>query len=82
VNNEQLHIAYVPRNGRATVGLILEDCDEFRSGLRQGDTIKAINGQPLNTFDDFLKYPFVEGREYNITVRTKEGSVKSVMMKR
>lgn len=81
-NNEQLHIAYIPRNERATIGLILEDCEEFRAGLRQGDTIEAINGQPLNTFDDFLKYPFVEGRMYNITVRTKGGMVISVMMKR
>ncbi|MBM6992471.1 MAG: aspartyl protease [Prevotella sp.] len=79
VNNAHPHIAYVPRNGMPTIGLIVEGCVEYRAGLRQGDTILAIDGQPISSFNDFLDYPFVEGRTYKMLVRDKEGRNKSVV---
>ncbi len=78
VNNPLPHIAYVPRHGQPTVGLILEDCDEYRAGLRQGDTILAIDGKTVSSFGAFTDYPFVEGREYRLLVRTKEGREREV----
>ena len=78
VNNRLPHIAYVPRHGRPTVGLILEDCDEYRAGLRQGDIIVSIDGKAVNTFDDFLSYPFIEGRTHRMVVRSIDGRQKTV----
>ncbi len=81
VNNQMPHIAYVPRNGRATIGLILEDCDEYRSGLRQGDTILRVDGREVASFDAFLNWPFVKGRTHKMVVRTLEGREKVVEYK-
>ena len=78
VNNRLPHIAYVPRQGRPTVGPILEDCDEYRAGLRQGDIIVSIDGKAVNTFDDFLSYPFIEGRTHRMVVRSIDGRQKTV----
>lgn len=82
VNNRQRRIAYVPRNGRATVGLVLEDSPEYRGGLRQGDTIVAIEGRAVASFDDFVNYPFVEGRTYSITVTDRQGRRRLVSFTR
>lgn len=82
VGNEHPRIAYVPREGRATVGLVLEDSPEYRAGLRQGDTIVAADGHAIDSFDNFLSYPFVVGRAYRLLVRTKEGRMKEVMFVR
>lgn len=82
VNNRQRRIAYVPRNGRPTVGLVLEDSPEYRGGLRQGDTIVAIEGRAVASFDDFVNYPFVEGRTYSITVTDRQGRRRLVSFTR
>ncbi len=81
VNNQLPHIAYVPRGGRATIGLILEDCDEYRRGLRQGDTILRVDGREVASFDAFLNWPFVKGRTHKMVVRTLEGREKEVEYK-
>ncbi len=78
VGNELPHIAYVPRKGRATVGLIVEDCDEHRAGLRQGDTILRVDGREVSSFEAFLRWPFIEGRTHKMVVRTLEGREKMV----
>ncbi len=82
VNNKQKRIAYVPRNGRPTVGLVLEDSPEYRGGLRQGDTIVAIEGKDMRSFDDFMNYPFVEGRTYSIVVTDRQGRRRIVSFTR
>lgn len=78
VGNPLPHIAYVPRNNKPTIGLILENCNEYRAGLRQGDTILAINNKPIESFEEFTDYSFVEGRAYHLTVKSKDGYTKSV----
>lgn len=70
VNNKTYTIAYVPgRDGRPVVGLLTKSSDEYRAGLRQGDTIMAIDGKAVATFRDFQRYPFVEGQTYTLTVK-------------
>ena len=78
VNNRLPHIAYVPRHGRPTVGLILEDCDEYRAGLRQGDTIVSIDGKGIGSFEQFVNYPFVAERAYVLLIRDRQGRNKEV----
>lgn len=80
VNNPLPRIAYIPRFGRPVIGLILEDCNEYRAGLRQGDMILAINRKSVDSFDEFVNYPFVEDRVYLILVKTKDGRNKEVTL--
>jgi hypothetical protein len=78
VANRLPHIAYVPHQGRASVGLIMEGSEPYKGGLRQGDTILRIEGKDIATFDDFLKYPFVEGRTYLMEVKGRDGVIRVV----
>lgn len=79
VNNKTYTVAYVPdRDGRPVVGLLTKSSDEYRAGLRQGDTIMAIDGKAVATFADFRRYPFVEGQTYTLTVRGQNGMERQV----
>ena len=79
VNNKTYTIAYVPgRDGQPVVGLLVTDSPEYRAGLRQGDTIVAVDGKPIATFLAFRQYPFVIGHTYVLTVRGKNGKERQV----
>ncbi len=79
VANKQIEMAFVPRNGRASVGLIWEESEAYKAGLRQGDVIVAINGKPVPTFRQFTETPLVENEPNKWTVLTKEGETKTVV---
>ncbi len=78
VNNKAYSIAFVPHNGQASIGLVLKNSSEYKAGLRQGDIILVIDGKAVPTFEDFLRYPFIEGRTHRMLVKTKEGQNKEV----
>lgn len=81
VANKPVTTAYVPTDdGMATVGLILSASDDYKAGLRQGDTILAIDGKAIPTFAAFQQYPFIQGRQHRLLVKTKEGRTKEVII--
>lgn len=82
VNNKQMGVAFVPVEGKATVGLIWDGCEAYKRGMRQGDRILRINTTAINTFADFVRFPFVKGRQYRFLLVSKEGNVKEVMTER
>lgn len=83
VNNKTYSIAYVPDpKGRPMVGLLLKNSQEYRAGLRQGDTLMAIDGQSVASFADFQRYPFVIGHTYQLTVRGQDGRLRQVSFTR
>ena len=82
VGNKQMDIAFVPHNGRAMVGLIWEGSKHYKSGLRQGDVILSIDGTPINSFGQFLSYPFINGRHHLFTVRGTDGILREVRSER
>lgn len=82
VDNKQFDMAFVPVNGRPTVGLIFDKSEAYLKGVRQGDVILRINGRLINTFNDFVYYPFVERQVYNFTFEDKQGVIKNVRISR
>ena len=82
IGNEQLSMAFVPVDGKATVGLIWEGSDAYKAGLRQGDTILEIDGKAIRTFQDFTSFRFIKDHLHHFLVRDREGKKKDVWMKR
>lgn len=82
VDNEPKDAAYVSIRGKAVVGFIRKKSNAYKAGLRQGDRIEAINGRRTASFQDFLRYPFQQGKTYVFTVTSKKGEQKKVSVKR
>ncbi len=82
VSNEQMDIAFVPRNGRASVGLIWEGSQQYKNGFRQGDVILSIDGRPIHSFLQFLSYPFINGKKHRFSVMGTDRQVRTVESER
>ena len=82
VGNKQMEIAFIPHDGRATVGLIWEGSKQYKSGFRQGDAILSIDGRPIGSFGQFLSYPFINGRQHVFMVRGADGRLREVRSER
>ncbi|MBR1518004.1 MAG: aspartyl protease [Prevotella sp.] len=82
VGNKMFGTAFVPVNGRPTVGLIFATSDAYIQGLRQGDIIESIDGERMYTFRDFTRFPFVKGRKHKFVVVDSEGNRKELMVER
>ena len=82
VGNKPLSIAYVPHESRAAVGFIRNDHPAYNAGMRQGDIILRINGEDISTFEDFQRYPFVEGRTYTFVLKDQRGFNKEVRIEK
>lgn len=78
VSNEQMSIAFVPKEGRASVGLVFEGGRHYQCGFRQGDIILSISGTPILSFQQFLSYPFFKEQEYEFTVRGTDGTIRTI----
>ena len=50
--------------------------------MRQGDIVLRINGEAIDTFEEFQRYPFVEGRTYTFILRDKRGFDKEVKIEK
>lgn len=82
IGNKPMRVAFVPRGNKATVGLVHPQSDAYKAGLRSGDTILQIDDREIRTFQQFLSFPFVEGRNYDFTVKDLKGNIKHVEMSR
>ena len=82
VSNEQMSIAFVPKEGRASVGLIWEGGRHYRCGFRQGDIITGVDELPIFSFAQFLAYPFIKGQEYRFRLQGADGRERIVVSER
>ena len=78
VGNRQLEIAFVSEQGRPCVGLVWEQGEPYRLGFRQGDIITKINDSIVESFTQFLAWPFIVGREYRFTVCDRNGQTRVI----
>jgi len=72
----------IPINNRPTVGLIRQESEAYKSGLRQGDVILKVDGRDIPSITIFQRLRFVSGQSYTYTVRDKQGRIKEVRLKK
>jgi S1-C subfamily serine protease len=82
VGNKLFGVAYVPRDGRAAVGLIRRGSDEYKAGMRQGDIILSIDGKPVRSFADFRRFSFITGNRHRLLLQDSGGRQKEVMLQK
>ena len=72
VANRLHDIVIVERNGRAMIGMVMQDGKAWQAGFRSNSVIEQVNGQSL-TFQQFLHYRWVRNQEYQFTLRMPNG---------
>lgn len=82
VGNKQFQMSIVPMDGRPAIGLIREESEAYRNGLRQGDIILKVNGRDIPSIAVFQQLHFKPGETYTYTVRHTDGSVRDVSVKK
>ena len=78
VGNKPFQVAFVPNQGRAAVGLIWEQSDPYKAGMRQGDIIMQIDQRPILSFRDFTQFRFVRGESHRFRMLDTKGMEKIV----
>lgn len=82
VGNKPFQMSIVPMNGRAAIGLIREESEAYRNGLRQGDIILKVNGRDIPSLAIFQQLHFKPGETYIYTVRHRNGTLQDVKVKK
>ncbi len=83
VSNKRFTTAYVPTDdGKASVGVVMPGSADYEAGLRQGDVIVSIDGTAIATFAAFQQFPFAKGMAHKVRVRTRQGTIKDVVITR
>jgi len=72
VPDRRADIVMVEKDGKAMVGVVMEQGRAWQAGFRQGQVIEKVNGEPLS-FDEFNAYRWVRGQEYEFTLRLPIG---------
>ena len=78
VSNRQLDVAFVPRNDKPAVGLVLPNGEAWQQGFRPGDVIEEIDHQPVTNFVEFVRRGFLNGKYYTFTLRDRDGQVRYI----
>lgn len=73
VANRLHDIVIVERNGRAMIGMVMQDSKAWTAGFRPNSLIESVNGQSL-TFEQFLRFRWVRNLEYQFTLVLPNGT--------
>ena len=72
VPDRRADIVMVEKDGKAMVGVVMEQGRAWQAGFRPGQVIEKVDGKPLS-FDEFNAYRWVKGQEYEFTLRLHIG---------
>lgn len=72
VPDRRADIVMVEKDGKAMVGVVMEQGRAWQAGFRPGQVIETVDGKPLS-FDEFNAYRWVKEQEYEFTLRLPIG---------
>ena len=72
VANRRPDIVIVEKEGKAMIGMVMEQGRAWQAGFRHDFVIEKVDGEPI-TFDQFNSYRWVKGQEYEFTLRLPIG---------
>ena len=72
VANRHPDIIIVEKEGKAMVGMVMEQGKAWEAGFRHDYIIEKVDGEPI-TFDQFNSYRWVKDQEYEFTLRLPIG---------
>ena len=77
VANRLHDVVIVEHNGRAMIGMVMQDSKAWEAGFRPNSVIESVNGQPL-TFEQFLRFRWIRNQDYLFTLRLPQGFTTTV----
>ena len=72
VPDRRADIVMVEKDGKAMVGVVMEQGRAWQAGFRHDYIIEKVDGEPI-TFDQFNTYRWVKDQEYEFTIRLPIG---------
>lgn len=72
VANRRPDIVIVEKEGKAMIGMVMEQGKAWEAGFRHDYIIEKVDGEPI-TFDQFNSYRWVKDQEYEFTLRLPIG---------
>ena len=72
VPDRRADIVMVEKDGKAMVGVVMEQGRAWQAGFRHDYVIEKVDGEPI-TFDQFNSYRWVKDQEYEFTLRLPIG---------
>lgn len=78
VTSRPLSVAFIPRDGKAAVGLVYPKSEAYRAGLREGDIILRINGRDIPSFEHFARQGLVRDQPNRLTIYRPEQGIREV----
>lgn len=72
VANRRPDVVIVEKDGKAMIGMVMEQGRAWQAGFRHDYIIEKVDGEPI-TFDQFNSYRWVKDQEYEFTLRRPIG---------
>ncbi|MBO4721018.1 MAG: retropepsin-like domain-containing protein [Prevotella sp.] len=72
VANRRPDVVIVEKEGKAMIGMVMEQGRAWQAGFRHDYVIEKVDGEPI-TFDQFNSYRWVKDQEYEFTLRLPIG---------
>ena len=72
VANRRPDVVIVEKDGKAMIGMVMEQGRAWQAGFRHDYIIEKVDGEPI-TFDQFNSYRWVKDQEYEFTLRLPIG---------
>lgn len=72
VANRRPDVVIVEKEGKAMIGMVMEQGKAWEAGFRHDYIIEKVDGEPV-TFDQFNSYRWVKDQEYEFTLRLPIG---------
>jgi hypothetical protein len=77
VSNRQHDIVIVENEGRAMIGMVLNNSRAWADGFRHGQVIEQVNNKPIS-FEQFLRFNWVKDTKYKFTMSLPQGTHETI----